>query len=520
MRRQRGQVLVIFAGGLILLMAIAALVVDIGFVFMIDRHEQNAADPGALAAARYIRYPGPAADTSKMFNAACFYARQNGYFRLASDNSSGGTGCVPANDDAQTSLSVHYPPSTAAGEYAGRPGFVEVVVTETHQSFFAGIIGLPRIPVSSSAVAAFNLGDSNSNSVVALKAGDCGSASSTLQINGSGQVTIQPTVPGGSGGYIMVDSGCGSGSDSTPNACSSGGSGALDMSGGAQVTAPATYVVGSCKLSGAGTSYCCNVNEGAPYYADPLSGLLGPPQTIPGAVCPTLARADKRMVPGDSGCTFNDVGPYPLQPGVYYGGIKTSTKKPTLNLAPGIYIMAGGGFTGGGGDIESAAGDILIYSTDVTEFAGQNCVASATAAGKVAADYCQGNINVNAQTTLDLHGLNLDPCPPVSSTGCPYVGMLFWQDGKASAAFTSPGPIISINGGASLDIGGTIYNPAGETDLNGNSKSNTGCTTSTAMSCAAVQIISNTIKLNGGAGLNMPYDPNKLYHLDNQGLVH
>ena len=98
MRQQRGQVLVIFAGGLVALMAIAALVVDLGFVFMIHRHEQNAADPGALAAARYIRYPGPAADTTRMFQAACFYARQNGYFRLATDNSKppSTTGCRAA----------------------------------------------------------------------------------------------------------------------------------------------------------------------------------------------------------------------------------------------------------------------------------------------------------------------------------------------------------------------------------------------------------------------------------------
>jgi hypothetical protein len=226
------------------------------------------------------------------------------------------------------------------------------------------------------------------------------------------------------------------------------------------------------------------------------------------------------MVPGDSGCTFNKVGPYSLQPGIYYGGIKTSGTKPVLNLTPGIYIMAGGGFTGGGGDIESAAGDIMIYSTDVAQFYGQNCVANATAAGKVAADYCQGDIKVNAQTALELQGLNLDPCPPVSSTGCPYVGILFWQDGKASKAFISPGPIISINGGTSLNIAGTVYNPAGATTINGNNSTNTGCTVSSTMSCASVQIISNTITINGGAGLNMPYDPNKLYHLDNQGLVH
>src|SRR5688500_11571505 len=52
--RQAGQMLVIFAGALILIMAISALVVDLGFVFMLRRQEQNAADPGAVAAARYI----------------------------------------------------------------------------------------------------------------------------------------------------------------------------------------------------------------------------------------------------------------------------------------------------------------------------------------------------------------------------------------------------------------------------------------------------------------------------------
>ena len=45
MKKQRGQVLVIFAGGLVALMAIAAVVVDIGFVFIIHRHEQRVNGP-------------------------------------------------------------------------------------------------------------------------------------------------------------------------------------------------------------------------------------------------------------------------------------------------------------------------------------------------------------------------------------------------------------------------------------------------------------------------------------------
>jgi len=508
MQNQRGQVLVIFAGGLVLLMAIAALVVDIGFVFMIHRHEQNAADPGALAAARYIRYPGPTANTSKMFNAACFYARQNGYFRLATDNSSGGTGCVPANDDAQTTLAVHYPPSTAGGEYAGRPGFVEVVLTETHQSFFAGIIGLPRIPVSSSAVAAFNLGDSNSNSLVALKTGAC----STLTITGSGKLTIQPTTPGAPGGSIMVDSACANTPDSTPNACG-GGPGGLDLGGGGQVTAPAAYIVGSCFQHGSGPPFAGSVTEGAPYYADPLSGLQGPPQVPPGAICPTFT-PPRAMVPGDTGCQFNSKLTYTLNPGIYYGGISVSNK-PTLNFLPGIYIMAGGGFGASGGELDSTAGDIMIYSTDVAQYRGASCTTTAPSAS-----YCQGDINFNGQTTTNLSGLNQDPCAPISSTGCPYVGILFWQDGGASKALSASPPTIIINGGTSLYISGTIYNPAGQVQINGGNGTNTGCVTSSTMRCAAVQIISSTIQVNGNSDILMPYDPNKLYHLDNQGLVH
>jgi len=508
MRRQNGQVLVIFAGGLLLLMAIMALVIDIGFVFMIHRHEQNAADPGALAAARYIRYPGPTADTTKMFQAACFYARQNGYFRLATDNSKppSTSGCAAANDDAGATLTIHYPPSVAAGEFAGRPGFVEVVLTETHTSFFAGLLGLPRIPVTSAAVGAFNNGDSNSNSLVALSPTGC----STLQINGNSAINIHPTVPGGNGGYIMVDSVCSPG-DATPDQCSGGGSGALDIGGNALLTAPAAYVVGRCKLTNGGT-FSGTVDEGAAYYADPLAGLFGPPASGIGAFCQPLGR---NLVPGDPGCLYKTAGPFTLSPGVYYGGIDVQTNKPVLNLTPGIYIMAGGGFTPSNGEIDSAAGDILIYSTDVDAYYGKDCL---TTAPPPAANYCQGDIFINGQANINLSGLNLDPCPPVSSTGCPYVGMLFWQDAHASIGASGGSPIITINGGTNLRLAGTIYNPAGDTTVNGGS-STTGCS-GTNQNCAAIQVISNTIKINGGSGLNMPYDPNKLYHLDNQGLVH
>src|SRR4051794_41850458 len=92
---ERGQILVIFAGALITIFVIASLVIDLGFVFMIRRQEQNAADPAAIAAARFIHPSSTsAADPASMRRAACFYARQNGFFQAATSND----GRTTAND--------------------------------------------------------------------------------------------------------------------------------------------------------------------------------------------------------------------------------------------------------------------------------------------------------------------------------------------------------------------------------------------------------------------------------------
>ena len=48
----RGQVLIVTAAALMILIAIGAIVVDLGFSWMLRRQEQNAADPAAVAAAR------------------------------------------------------------------------------------------------------------------------------------------------------------------------------------------------------------------------------------------------------------------------------------------------------------------------------------------------------------------------------------------------------------------------------------------------------------------------------------
>ena len=84
----RGQILIIGAVAMVVLLAIAALVIDLGFSWMLRRQEQNAVDPASVAAARYL----PDDNWAEAYKAACFYVKEHGFFE--SDNDS----CQAARD--------------------------------------------------------------------------------------------------------------------------------------------------------------------------------------------------------------------------------------------------------------------------------------------------------------------------------------------------------------------------------------------------------------------------------------
>ncbi len=488
-----GQVLVIFAGGLLALLLIAALVIDLGFVFMLGRQAQNAADPGAIAAARYIR-SGATPDPVMMTRTACFYARQSGFFPAAIDD----TGCIPANDPAGSVLTVSYPPSAAAGQFAGRQGFVEVTITRPHRSFLAGVVGLNTITVSKAAVAAFSDGDSNSNSIIALRTTGCG-GNPAGGVSGGAQVTITPTIDPLTGmpydgGYVHVNSTCGTPPNTNVNGvCGNGeGSGGLKIDGnGSSLSAPHVYVSGTCVKSNT-NSFSAPLTEGAVQIGDPLADLVPPsPGSLPAGRCGPTGPYTAPTGSGAGGCNFNSAGIVQLQPGTYYGGWRIGNNVQ-LKLAPGIYIMAGGGISlNAGGTIESvdaisgAIAPIMIFSTD-------NPAASCPSGGSG----CQGNLDFTATSTLKVRGIDSGP----------YKGILIWQDGNGS----KPTSWVSVGGQSTLNIAGTIYAPKAQVILTGGS-SGTGI--------AAVQIISWEFDIGGGAALSMPYDPKELYSFEQKGLV-
>jgi Putative Flp pilus-assembly TadE/G-like len=472
---QKGQILVIFVGGLVTLLLIAALVIDLGFTFAIRRMEQNVADPAAIAAARFIR-TGATPDLTGMTTAACSYARRNGLFPSATTD----TQCTAANDPNGTTLTVNYPPSSSGGTFAGRDGFVEVIIARQYHSFFAGIVGISQIGVSSSAVAAFSAGDSNSSSLIALDPNNDCQAGRT---HGTGNINIHQVAGITNGGYVHVNSTCATGApDGT---CSTNGQGGLDIVGGGTITSPHTYVSGTCKKSG---TLVGPLTEGAVQIGDPLLELAPPAfgTPNPGAECGVGSGVFTTPTgSGAGGCRF-PTGTTNLQPGVYYGGWDIRNNV-TLVLTPGIYIIAGGGvkLNAGGSitDVQGASGTpapVMIFNTD-------NPV---THTGQASLDF-------TAQATLKLHGL---------ASG-PYRGIVVWNDGNGS----NPTAAITLGGQTSLDLAGTVYSPKGLVTMEGGSG---------VGSTAAVQIIAWQFDVGGGSNLDMPYDPNQLYRFDEKGLVH
>lgn len=508
---RRGQVLIITAFSLLVLFGIAALVVDLGFSWMLRRHEQNAADPAAIAAARHLKDAlGNASWNQGAAEAdACFYAQDNGFFEGDSDCAT----AILAGD-----LQVHAPP--ISGPYASIGGHVQVIIRETHPSFFSRIWNGSDPLVETSAVAANTTGNSNTASLVALQT-DC-SGGSAGDVDGGGEISIFAVNPGDIGGYVHVNSPCGISED---DVCTNGaGSSALSVSG--TLRAPSVNTVGTCSEQGSAPGVICTppptppatgcVDENSPVMGDPLFGLPEPHlDAFPNGVCPngtasTPTSAQPCRLRNGPGCPNVDGVPTcTLTPGVYYGGFDVQGVR--LRLQAGMYILAGGGISLSGGDpsieaVESPTGveaRITIFSTD-----GPRCPSISR--------QCQGDISFQADESFRAKALNDATCGLVSPQACPWSGILLWQDATASNGDAQ----VRMGGQASSILAGTIYAPAAEVQITGGTDT-TGCSGPIEdRACLSIQIIAWRWKVAGNGLVEMPYDPNELFRPENRGLVH
>ncbi len=165
--QQSGQVLVLAAISMVVLVGFLALSVDVGLLWASKRQMQTAADAAAVAAAVALRsghsYQTAATGASKLNG---FTYGQNG-----------------------VTVTVNNPP--LSGTYAGNQNYVEVVVKQPQPAYFLGVLGYSTVDVSVRAVSGSINGPA---CVYALNP----SASGALTINGNG------TIAGGCG--TIVDS--------------------------------------------------------------------------------------------------------------------------------------------------------------------------------------------------------------------------------------------------------------------------------------------------------------------------
>ena len=538
-RDSRGQILLMVAAGMLALILIAAIAIDLGFSWMLRRQEQNAADPAALAAARFISEPDPVTgvqtfDSTQGFAAACAYAISNEIFAASN------TACDSATDPEAASIQVVWPPNATAGpKYMGDHGYVQVIISKRHENFFGLIIGQRFATITTQAIAARKKGSADTATIRVQDPTGC----SSMNVHGNAYMHVYPA-PGVTepGGFVYVESNCGTGT--SDDDCTNG-TGALKIDGAtAALWAPKTGVVGSCQSNSDEPHGL--LDEAVSPLGDPLSGLRFPPvsPTGPGATCGQGGTQTTPTGTNSKGCGAGggpNWTPSPdtacpglpsgykcveLSPGIYYGGWNIGTKL-RVTLQPGIYVIAGGGITiGATGSLDSLDGGtapapVLIYNTD-------NPVASGCPGSSPG---CQQDVDITAGGALLLKGLLPDaPCPPVTapgSTGCPLGNMVIWYDayGSQSAAHTGD---LKIEGGTQLYLAGTIYAPTANVSITGNSTTNTngdqcpgvdGTVPLPGQSIAAVQIISWTLDIGGTGDVCMPYDPSQLWKLNQQGLV-
>jgi hypothetical protein len=274
---------------------------------------QTAADSAALAGA-LEKKRNPDVTPSEVENLARQGSAENG-FTQGSNN---------------ITVAINQPPTS--GTYAGNIGYVEALITQQHQTFFASLLNL------------LTPGGGNFNQTTIRARAVAGTANDSnciyvLHPNASAAFDIQSNT--------NLDAGCGVQVNSTSSSALSVTSGSLLSSTDIDVTGDYQALSGS--------TVSPTPDTGEPAIPDPLAWLQPPTY---------------------SGCNYTNVtidlpqatSTHTLSPGIYCGGIEI--KKGSVTLQPGEYILVGtsnrGGLVVGGSDTSLQGDGVFIYNGGLT----------------------------------------------------------------------------------------------------------------------------------------------------------
>jgi len=415
---EHGSVLIFVTLIMVMLLGVAALVVDLGNAAQQDRQAQVAADSGALAAVQKIEdYGGTFTGSSVQWQAIIgevkAYAQSNFGMSAARWQGCTDTGALAFRPDAgaaNTCISADMAawPTSVEHEHetSSTPLHVRVQLPATSiTTAFASVLGQDSLSVGAEAMAVVTRATTlvTNRDIEHAAGGPCAlcvlSPTGTSLDGQNGDITI-------TGGGVVVNSSAGTAASLNPN-----GHIRVTATNGAAIGGP----LAPTNFSGSGYSPTPTQHDEV---ADPLALL---PQCGTGSTCPTNH-------PG-SGST--------LSPGIY----NTISGSHTLN--PGIYVITGG-ITLKGNDLLTGSGVMLYFACSNYP---SECAPGIAGAGIKATG--NGAMRIT---------------PPTSGV---YQGLSIFADRNNTSTFTYRGNGTNENG---LTNGGagTFYMKSGTLDLRGN----------------------------------------------------
>ncbi len=315
---ESGQVVALVAGAIFVIIAIAALAVDIGSLYATRRNMQTAADAAAIAGANALQTAcGTSSSCSCNSESSCEsagaeVAKLNGYIN-------GG-----ANSTSVSVVTPSTPPTNPVGGI-----FVQASVSEAVPTYFMRAVGFSTVTVGATAIAGY------------------ATSTNCVYIKNPGDVAKTLTVSGGA----ELKANCGILDEST----SSDG---MDVSGGSSEVSGTTVGVVASSYSGSsgGASVTCSGSTtncpatGVAATPDPLA-YLDSDEPTPGA-CVTGAN-ETTATSGNGGT---------IGPGTYCSGIKVGGGH-TITLTSGLYILTGSNGLNVSGTSTIDGTNVTIYNS-------------------------------------------------------------------------------------------------------------------------------------------------------------
>src|SRR5665213_2390404 len=313
-KNESGQMLVLVALSMTVLLGFLALAVDVGLLFRSKRNMQIAADAAAVAGALDYKYNGNVT-TAKA--AAQVATTANGV-------TNGTNGAV---------VTINVPPVN--GPYTGTTAFIEAIVSQPSTTVFMRMFNFTSVTVGARAV----VGSGNTAGCVWTLA----RSGTDISLTGSGAFSAPKC-------NIYDDS---------------SSSNALTLTGSGSITGKGIGIAGGYSKTGSGSLNPTPITGIAPP-ADPLAGLA--PPTIPTGACSSncnpsfTGSSNNSLGPGNYNSISNTgSGTLTLTPGNYIiNGNLTTTGSGGLVLGAGNYTITGNFAPTGSGAETLGAGQYIV----------------------------------------------------------------------------------------------------------------------------------------------------------------